>query len=66
MNLLLWIARLCGALGAVLAVVAVLCRALGLFWLGGLQTGTLLLGGIAAMTLGVLAYVAVIAERPRI
>lgn len=63
MKLLLWIARLSGAIGALLSVVAVVCRASGLFWLGGMQAGTLLLAGIGAMTLGVLAYVALMAER---
>ena len=36
---------------------------MGIFHVGGLQMGTLLLGSIAAMVLGTLAYAAAMAER---
>jgi hypothetical protein len=63
--LLRWIGRLGGAAGVVLCAVAVLMRLRGVYNVAGLQVGTLLLAGIAAMMLGCLAYVASIAERPR-
>lgn len=63
--LLRWIGRLGGAAGIVLCAVAVLMRLRGVYNFAGFQIGTLLLAGIAAMTVGCLAYVAAIAERPR-
>lgn len=63
MKLLIWIARMSGLVGVLLAVLSVVCRALGMWRLGDVQIGTLLQAAIAAMTLGALAYVAHIAER---
>ena len=64
-NLLLWLGRLAGIVGVVLGAFAVVIRLQGMYAAGGFQTGTLLLGSIASMTLGCLCYVAVIAERAR-
>ncbi|TMH31230.1 MAG: hypothetical protein E6H58_12595 [Betaproteobacteria bacterium] len=61
----LWAARIAGAAGVLLSLVAVVARLAGQFWIGGLQTGTLLQAGIAAMVAGCLAYVALLAERSR-
>ena len=61
--LLLWIGRLAGVAGVLIALVAVLARGSGKYVVAGLQVGTLLQAGIAAMVLGCLAYVASIAER---
>ena len=63
-SLLLWIGRLAGAAGVLIVLAAVVARAGGSYVVGGLQVGTLLQAGIAAMVLGCLAYVAHLAERP--
>jgi len=63
-SLLLWIGRLAGAAGVLIALAAVLARGSGQYVVAGLQVGTLLQAGIAAMVLGCLAYVAHLAERP--
>lgn len=60
---LTWIGRIAGAGGAALFVVAIVARLLGHWRIGDLATGTLLQAATAAMVLGVLAYVAAIAER---
>jgi hypothetical protein len=65
-NLLLWIGRIAGLLGIVAAGTAVLVRASGAWHVGGLQIGTLLQAGIAALACGAWAYAAAIAERPRL
>jgi len=62
--LLLWIGRLAGVAGALIALAAVVARGSGQYVVAGLQVGTLLQAGIAAMVLGCLAYVARLAERP--
>jgi hypothetical protein len=65
-NLLLWIGRLGGTVGVVLCAVAVVMRLRGVYNFAGMQVGTFLLAGIAAMLVGCLGYLAAIAERPRI
>jgi len=62
-NLLIWVGRLSGLLGVLLGTTAVVARAMGLWRIGDLQVGTLLLVSVAAMALGALAYAAVVAER---
>ncbi|HKC45267.1 MAG TPA: hypothetical protein VKC64_15670 [Burkholderiales bacterium] len=64
---LLWIGRAAGIVGVVVCAVAVLTRLGGVFWLAGLQVGTLLQVGMAAMLFGCLALLAAITEqlRPR-
>jgi len=59
----LWAARIAGVAGVVLSLVAVFARLAGKFWVGSVQTGTLLQAGVAAMVAGCLAYVALLAER---
>ncbi len=61
---LLWIGRLAGLLGALLVIASVLGRASGAFYVGSLQIGTVLQGGIAATVLGCLAYLVVLVEYP--
>ena len=61
---LLWIGRLAGLLGVLLVTASVLRRASGAFFLGGLQIGTVLQGGIAATVLGCLAYLIALVEYP--
>jgi hypothetical protein len=62
-DLLLWVGRLAGGTGAVLAVMAFVARATTTWHLGSIQVGTLLHAGTALMVLGALAYVAWMAER---
>jgi hypothetical protein len=64
-NLLRWTARIAGVAGVVLCGVSTLARLAGLWALGGFQVGTVLQGGMAAMILGCLAYLAVLADGGR-
>ena len=64
-NLLLWIGRLGGIAGVLLSAVAVFVRLRGVYNVAGLQVGTLLLAGMAAMLAGCLGYLAAIAEHAR-
>jgi hypothetical protein len=61
---LLWVGRIGGIVGLLLASVAVGARLTGQWRVGDMSVGTLLLGGVAAMVVAVLAYAAAIAERP--
>ncbi len=63
--LLIWIGRIAGLVGLVTVGCAVMLRAAGMWHLGGLQLGTLLNAGVAAMVLGTWAYAASIAEGKR-
>ena len=62
-TLLVWIGRLGGIFGVLLCAVAVLQRLRGVYNVAGFQIGTLLLGGVAAMLVGCLGYLAAIVER---
>lgn len=62
-TMLMWAARVAGALGVVAMVLAFGARLGGIYWIGGLQVGTLLQAGMAAMLAGCLAYLAALAER---
>jgi hypothetical protein len=62
-SLLIWIGRVAGLVGLASTVCAVLMRATGAWYLGGLSLGTLLNAGVAAMVLGTWAYAASLAER---
>jgi hypothetical protein len=64
-TLLRWIGRIAGCLGVLLCVIAIASRLARTWHLGGFPVGTLLLGGMAAMLVACLAYLASIAERPR-
>jgi hypothetical protein len=59
-SVLLWIGRIGGLLGVLVAAVAVAVRASGSYSLGGFQVGTLLVAGIAAMVFGCLCFLAVL------
>jgi hypothetical protein len=61
--LLIWVGRIAGLLGFAMAAVSVGARMTGMWRVGELAVGTLLLGAVAAMVLGALAYTAAIAER---
>ena len=63
--LLLWMGRVGGVAGVILCAVAIVVRLRGEFNFGGFQVGTLLLGGMAALLLGCLGYLAFLAERER-
>ena len=62
-KLLIFVGRAAGIFGVLLGVASVSARAMGMWHFGSLQVGTLLLGSIAAMVLGTLAYAAAVAER---
>jgi hypothetical protein len=64
-NLLILIGRVAGIFGVVLGAASVAARAMGMFFIGTLQVGTLLQASIASMVLGALAYAAAVAERRR-
>jgi hypothetical protein len=51
--------------GVALSVLAIVVRLSGAFWLGGFQSGTLLLAGMDSMLLGCLSYVALLVEERR-
>lgn len=61
--LLLWVGRVAGAAGALLALLAGIVRLSGQFWLGSFQVTTLLQGGMAGMLLGCLCLLAVLTQR---
>jgi hypothetical protein len=63
--LLVWVGRLGGIAGVLLSAAAALLRFRGIYSFAGLQIGTLLLAGIAAMLIGCLGYLAAIVEGRR-
>jgi hypothetical protein len=62
-SILLTLGWLAGALGALLTGVAGAARLAGHFWLASFQAGTVLLGGMALMIFGCLAFLAVLTRR---
>ncbi len=52
-----------GLVGVAFCVASVAARAAGRFWIGGFQTGTLLLAGIAALVFGCFCFLAVLTQR---
>ena len=64
-NLLRWTGRSAGVFGVLMCVASVVARAAGVFVVGGLQVGTVLQAGMAAMILGCLAYLAVLVDGVR-
>ena len=64
-QLLTWVGRLAGFLGVIVCAVALVARLTGTWAVGGIQIGTLLQLGLAAMILACLAYCAVLVERPQ-
>ena len=64
-NIVIWIGRLGGLVGVLMCVAALALRAGGDYWLGGIQLGTLLQGGIAAMVLACLCHLVVLTERQK-
>ena len=57
-----WIARLAGIVGVAAIAVAIAARLAGAYWFGGLQVGTILQAGMAAMLLACLAYLVALVE----
>ncbi len=57
-SIFLTVGRLAGAAGVLIVIAAVVARLLGHYWLGGLQVGTVLQAGIAAMLVGCLGFLA--------
>ena len=62
-KLLVWMGRVAGLAGVILAAIAVVARLSGWWHIGSLSVGTLLMAGVAAMVAGTLAYAASLAER---
>jgi hypothetical protein len=62
-KILLAIGGAAGALGVLMCAVAVIVRLGGGFWIGSMQSGSVLQGGIAAMTAGCLVYLFVLTRR---
>lgn len=62
-SLLIWIGRIAGLLGLAAVACAVALRLSGVWHVGGLQIGTLMNTGVAAIVIGAWAYVASMAER---
>lgn len=62
-TLLLWSGRLAGLMGVMACLIAIGARLAGAFWIAGLQAGTLLQAGIAAMVFGCLALLVVLTLR---
>lgn len=60
---LLWVGRLAGLLGVLVCAVAVVARLSGSYQLLGFQVGTVMQAGVAAMVLGCLGYLALLARR---
>jgi hypothetical protein len=61
--ILLAVGWLAGALGVLLTMGAAGMRLAGYYWFAGFSTGTVLLGGMAAMLVGCLGFLAVLASR---
>lgn len=61
----IWIGRLAGLAGVLMCVAALALRVGGAYFVGGIQIGTLLQGGIAAMVLGCLCYLVALTERSK-
>lgn len=62
-RMLIWLGRIAGIIGVLSSVGAVLARLVGIHWLGGFETVTLLLSGGVAMTFACLCFLAVIVQR---
>jgi hypothetical protein len=62
MNILHKLGWAAGLLGMALSAASVVARLVGAYWVGGFQTGTLLLAGIAAMVFGCFCFLAVLTQ----
>lgn len=65
LELLLWLGRLAGLGGAFTCALALGARLSGSYWVAGLQVGTLLHAGSAAMIFAALCFLAWLVERER-
>ncbi len=64
-ELLLWLGRIAGLGGALVCALALGARLTGEYWIAGLQVGTLLHAGTAAMVFGGLCFLAWLVEHAR-
>jgi len=62
-DMLLWVGRIAGVVGALLCAGAIVVRLGGVYWIAGYQVGTLLLAGTAAMIGGCLCLLWVLTAR---
>jgi hypothetical protein len=65
-KLLVWVGRVAGLAGVILAAIAVVARLSGWWHIGSLSVGTLLMAGVAAMVAATLAYTASLVERQQV
>lgn len=63
MDILLKLGRIAGVVGVLLCIAGAAIRLGGAYYIAGFQVGTLLQGGIAAMILGCLCFLAVLTHR---
>ncbi len=64
MNALMKLGWVAGVLGALVCLFGVGARLAGEFWIGGFQSGTLLLAGTAAMVFGCFCLLAFLVHKP--
>ena len=64
-GLLLLVARIAAVAGALACAWAIVLRFMGLYYASGFQIGTLLMGGMAAMLLACVCFLAVLTSRGR-
>lgn len=63
MNSLLWLGRIAGTGGALLCILGVIFRLRGEYYVSGVQVGTLLQAGIAALVFGCFCLLVVLTRR---
>jgi len=61
-TILIWAGRVAGLAGTALVIAAMILRLMGMFWVAGVQVGSVLQLGIALAALGALSYAAVLVE----
>lgn len=59
-SILLTVGRWAGTAGVLVTLAAAVGRLVGRYWIGGYQTGTVLLAGMALMLIGCLGFLAVL------
>jgi hypothetical protein len=62
-TILIRLGAFAGILGLLMCLVAAVARLSGRFWIGGMQAGTLMQAGTAAMIAGCLALLVVLTRR---
>ncbi len=63
MNVLTKLGWIAGVIGALLCVVGIVSRLVGVFWIGVFQAGTLMQAGTTAMVFGCFCLLAVLVQK---